>query len=125
MNKQPIKIARTTVVKPWTINKKEIGMLYLRNPKSRALDVFPKDLAHKVCVNFTCKGKECLREACTFLHPRYPKDMARATVEAIAQNFAATKKGWLSDYHFCRETLPTDVKAMLGGLEGPTNSKRE
>ena len=115
----------TTVVKPQSINRKEMGLFYLRNPKSRALDVFPKDLAQKVCVDFTCKGKECLREACTFLHTRYPKDMTRVTVIAIARNFATTKKRWLNNYSFCREMLPADVTAILGGLEGPSNSKRD
>ena len=102
-----------------------MGFSHLRNPKSRALDVFPKDLAQKVCVNFVCKGRECTKEPCSFMHPRYPRDMKRATVEAIAQNFATTKKGWLSNYHCCRETLPADVTTMLGGSEGPTNSKRD
>ena len=97
-----------------------MGLFYLRNPKSRALEVFPKYLAQKVCVDF-----KCLREPCTFMHPRYPKDMTRATVKAIELNFASTKKGWLSNYHFCRETLPADVTAMLGGSEGPSNSKRD
>ena len=59
------------------------------------------------------------------MHPRNARDMARAMVEAIARNFAATKKGWLSNYHFRRETIPEDVTAMLGGSEGPNNSKRE
>ena len=59
------------------------------------------------------------------MHPHHPRDMTRATVEAIAQNFATTKKGWLRDYHFCRETLPADITFMLGGSEGPNNCKRE
>ena len=100
-------------------------MFYLRNTKLRISEVFPKDLAQKVCVGFVCKGRECPREPCSFMHPRNPRYMTRATVEAIAQNFAATKKSWLSDYHFRRETLPADVTAMLGGLEGPNNSKRD
>ena len=113
------------MVEPWSIKRKEPGMFYLRNPKLLTSDVFPKDLAQKVCVEFTCKGKDCLREACTFLHPCYPKNMTRITVKAIAWNFATTKKGWLSDYHFCREKLPLDVTAMLGGSDGPSNSERD
>ena len=102
-----------------------MGLFYLRHSMSCSLDIFPKDLTQKVCIDFTCKGKECLRDPCTFMHPCNPRDMTRATVKAIAQNFATTKKGWLSDYHFHRETLLADVTAMLGGLEGPTNSKRD
>jgi len=49
----------------------------------------------------------------------------RVTVEAISQNFATNKKGWLSDYHFQNETtLPADVKATIGGSQGPPNSKK-
>ena len=100
---------------------KAMGMFYLRSPESRTTDVFPRDLAQKVCVDFTCKGRECTREPCSFMHPCNPRDMDRATVEAIARNFATTKKGWLSDYHYRNETtLPADVKAMIGGLQGPT-----
>ena len=65
------------------------------------------------------------QEALLIMHPCNTRDMARATVEAIAQKIKNIKKGWLSNYHFCRETLPEDVMAMLGGSEGPNNSKRE
>ena len=96
-------------------------MFYLRNVESRAMDLFPRDLAQKVCVDFTCKGKECVRETCSFIHPYNPRDMDKATVKEIARYFATTKKGWLSNYHFRHETtLPADVKAMLGGSQGPT-----
>ena len=48
--------------------------------------------------------------------------MDKVTVIAIARNIAITKKGWLSDYHFRNKTtLPEDVKAIMGGLQGPTN----
>ena len=95
-------------------------MFYLRNAESRTTDIFPQDLAQKVCADFTCKGRECIRESCPFMHPQNPRDMDKATVEAIPQNFATTKKGWLSDFHFCKEaTLPADEKAMLGGSQGP------
>ena len=79
---------------------------------------------HKVCVDFTCKGKECIRGNCTYLHPRQARDLERAVVEAIGRHFATTKKGWLSEYHFCSEELLANVKAMLGGSKGPSNSKR-
>ena len=95
-------------------------MFYLRNVKSRTTYLFPCDLAQKVCTDFTCKGKECIRETCSFMHPRNPRDMGRETTKAIARYFATTKKGWLSDYHFCNETtLPADVKAKLRGSQGP------
>ena len=98
-----------------------MGMFYLINTELRAMDIFPQDLAQKICADFTCKGRECTREPFSFMHPRNPKDMEKVTVQAIAQNFATTKKGWLSNYHFRNETtLPADVKAMVGGSQGPT-----
>jgi hypothetical protein len=93
-----------------------MGMFYLKNPECRATDVFPRDLAKKICVSFTCKGRECTREFCTFIHPQNPRDMDKNLVIAIGRNFSKTKKGWLSVYHFRDETtLPADVKAMMGG----------
>jgi len=98
-----------------------MGMFYLRNVALRATDNFPHDLVQKVCADFTCKGKEFTREPCSFMHPCNPREMDRATVEAISRNFATTRKGWISNYHFCNETtLSADAKAMIGGSQGPT-----
>ena len=72
-------------------------------------------------MDFTCKERECTKENCPFKPPRNPRDMDKNAVIAISQNFATTKKGWLSDYHFSDETtLPADLKAMMGGLQSPT-----
>ena len=102
-------------------NKKEMGMFYLNNAEAQITDIFSQDLAQKVCVDFTCKGRECTRDPCSFMHPCNPREMDKATVNTIAQNFATNKKGWLSNYHFRnKSTLPDDVKAMLGGSQGPT-----
>ena len=93
-------------------------MFYLRNADAQVMDIFPRDLAQK-CADFTCKGRECTRYPCLFMHPCNPREMDKATVKAIAQNFGTNKKGWLSDYHFRNETtLPADVKAMIGGSQG-------
>ena len=109
------------MVKTRGADRKNMGMFYLKNAETRAMDIFPRDMAQKVCADYTCKERECTREACTFLHPRNPRDIDKVTVIAIARNFATTKKGWLSNYHFRNETsLPAEVKAMMGGLQGPT-----
>ena len=98
-----------------------MGIFYLRNVDLRATDIFPRDLGQKVCADFTCKGKECTRDPCSFMNPHNPREMEKATVKAIARNFATTKKCWLSDYHFRNyTTLPADVKAMIGGSQGQT-----
>ena len=60
---------KVKVVKTRGVNKKEMGMFYLKNAEARATDIFPRDLAQKVCADFTCKGKECTREPCSFMHP--------------------------------------------------------
>ncbi len=73
-----------------------MGMFYLKRIESRATDVFLRDLAKKICVDFTCKGRECTREFCSFIHPHNPRDMDKNLVIAIGRNFATTKKGWLS-----------------------------
>ena len=96
-------------------------MFYLKHPDSRVVDIFPRDLEEKICIDFTCKDRECTKENCQFKHPCGPRDMNKNSVIAIARNFAITKKGWLSDYHFRNEpTLSDDIKAMLGGSQGPT-----
>jgi hypothetical protein len=51
-------------------NVMDMGMFFLSKPAMKASDVFPKGMAESVCVNFTCKGRECTRENCTFVHPR-------------------------------------------------------
>ena len=64
------------------------------------MDIFPQDIAQMVCADFTCKERECTRDPCSFMHPCNPREMDKATVKAITQKFAITKKGWFSDYHF-------------------------
>ena len=109
------------VVETRGANKKEMGMFSLRNAEAQATDIFPRDLAQKVCVDYTCKGRECSRESCPFMHPCNPREMDKVTIKAIAQNSTTTKKSWLSDYHFRNETtLAADVKAMIRGSQGPT-----
>ena len=116
---EQIKKARVTETRG--PDKKKMGMFYLKHPDSRATDIFPRDLEEQICINYTCKERECTKEECPFKHPRNPRDMDKNSVILIARNFAKTKKGWLSDYHFRNETtLPDDVKAMLGGSQGPT-----
>ena len=70
-----------------------MGLFYLGNPDASNPNVFPKDLLEKVCMDFTCKGRECVRDNCKFLHPCQARGLDRKTVEAIGRNFATTKKG--------------------------------
>jgi hypothetical protein len=112
---------KVKVVETCGKDRKTLGMFYLINADVRVGEVFPRDMEEKICVDFTCKGKECTRENCPFKHPVNPRDMDKCSVIAISRNFSKTKKGWLSDYHFRNETaLPADVLAMMGGSQGPT-----
>jgi len=110
-NSEPNK--KVKVVETRGANLKNMGMFYLRNPETRVAVIFPRDLDLKICADFTCKGRECTREPCPFIHPCNPRGVDRVTVEAITQNLQRQKTGWLSNYHFRNETaLPADVQAM-------------
>jgi hypothetical protein len=54
--------------------KTELGMFYLKNISMNPSDVFPKEMPHKICTNFTCKGKECSNVNCNFIHPKRPSE---------------------------------------------------
>ncbi len=63
-------------------NVMEMGMFFLSKPDMKAADVFPKGMAESVCVDFTCKGRECTRDNCTFLHPRKVSNTKKETINA-------------------------------------------
>jgi hypothetical protein len=46
-------------------NIMDMGMFFLSKPDMKASDVFPKGMAELVCLDFTCKGRECTRENCS------------------------------------------------------------
>ena len=98
-------------------------MFYLKNINIRAANAFPKDLTEKVCIDYSCKGRECMREGCTLKHPCRPKDISKETNEAIARNFATGKHGWCSKYHFRNYSMPAELDKIMGGSDGPANSK--
>jgi hypothetical protein len=68
----------------------------------KASDVFPKGMAESVCVNFTCKGRECTRENCTFVHPSKVCDLKKETVNAIGKHFLEKRAGWFNEWHFLK-----------------------
>jgi hypothetical protein len=75
---------KVKVVETLGANKKNMGMFYLSNTELRSTDIFPRDMAKKICADLTCKGRECTREPCSFMHPCNPWDMDKVSVEAIA-----------------------------------------
>ncbi len=77
-------------------NNSEMGMFFLSKPAMMAAEVFPKGMAKLVCVNFTCKGRECTRKNCTFVHPTKVGDLKKETVNAVGQHFLDKKVGWFN-----------------------------
>jgi hypothetical protein len=53
---------KVKVVETCGADRKNMVMFYLKNSNSRALDIFPQDLAEKICVEFTCKDREYTRD---------------------------------------------------------------
>ncbi len=82
--KKPRRSATTNSTKR---NVMEKGMFFLSKPDVKATDVFPKGMAESMCVDFTCKGRKCTRENCTFLHPRKVSNTKKETVNAIGDHF--------------------------------------
>jgi hypothetical protein len=101
-------------------NVMEMGMFFLSRPDMKASDVFPKGMAESVCVNFTCKGRECTRENCTFVHPRNVDDLKKETVNAIGEHFLEKRVGWFNEWHFLKvmSELPEKFKQLMGGKDG-------
>ncbi len=103
----------------------DMGMFFLAKHDIRATDIFPKDLPNKICANFTCKGHECTRENCPYSHPRNACEFTAETIATIVCHFSSKKIGWLIKWHFIKlGDLPADVKALVGGKDGPSSSKR-
>ncbi len=102
----------------------DMGMFFLAKHDIRATDIFPKDLSTKICADFTCKGRECTRENCPYSYPRNACKLTVKTIAAIVCHFSSKKIGWLNKWRFMKlGDLPADVKALVGGKDGPSSSK--
>ncbi len=91
-------------------------MFFLSKPDMKATDVFPKGMADLVlCADFTCKGRGCTREDCTFLHPRKVSDMKKETINAIGDHFLEKKVGWFNEWRFLKamNKLPAKYKKLI------------
>ena len=99
------------------------GMFFLTNPSIKATDIFPKDMPDKLCADFTCKGRECTRDNCSFKHPRTAKELQKTTIIMIANHFASKGIGWFNAWHFSQiDDLPSEAAPLLGGKEGAGKS---
>ena len=105
--------------------KKEMGMFHLKVPDSTRTDTFPPGVKDRICVNFTCKGRECNNSTCTpSMHPRRPLNMNKEDVEAIAKHFKAKDIGWLSAYHFAALGMSPLAESLLGDDQGISTRPR-
>jgi hypothetical protein len=103
----------------------DMGMFFLTKHNIKATDIFQKDLPTKICADFTCKGHKCTRENCSYSHPRNARKLTAKTIAAIVRHFSSKKIGWLNEWYFMKLShLPADVKALVGGKDGPSSSKR-
>ncbi len=111
---------RSGAPKPTKHNVMDMGMFFLSKPDMKTSDVFPKGMAELVCVDFTCKGIECTRENCTFLHPRKVGDLKEETVNAIGEHFLEKRVGWFNECYFLKvaNELPKKFKQLMGGKDG-------
>ena len=107
-----------------SLPKTELGIFYLTDPSISPNKVFPPNLNDKYCVNFTCKGRECLNDKCLFKHPRRAKDMDKADLGTIAKHFKTTKVGWFSAFHFANLDFCPEVESMLGNENGIASKPR-
>jgi hypothetical protein len=121
--KKPCRNGATDPTKQGPVS--DMGMFFLTRNNTKAIDIFPRDLPTKICANFTCKGHECSRETCPYSHPRNACKLPAETIATIAHHFSTKKIGWLNEWHFMKLAhLPPDIKAFVGGKDGPPSSKR-
>ena len=100
-----------------------MGMCFLTKLDMKAINVFPNGMSEAVCVDFTCKGRECIKDNCTFVHPRKVNDLKKDTILAIAMHFQEKKVGWFNKWHFLKvmDDLPEHAKNLLGGKDDPSS----
>jgi hypothetical protein len=82
-----------------------MGMFYLKNPDSKHPNIFPPGIKDRICVDFTCKGRECSINPCPLKHPRRAKDIDSEDVEAIAAHFKKTQLWALERISFRRSGI--------------------
>ena len=126
-NQRLKKPRRSAVADSSKRNVSDMGMFFLHKPDMKASDIFPKDMSELVCVDFTCKGRECTKENCPHLHPRKVGDMKKETVTTIGEHFLAKKIGWFNEWHFLKvqHLLSDKFKALMGGKDGCGSSKKD
>jgi hypothetical protein len=104
--------------------KTEMGMFYLTKPDNPHPSTFPPGVKERICIDFTCKGQECLVNPFPLKKPCCPKGMDKADVEALALHFKRYKSGWLRGYHFKPCGLSPEADTMLGYHTGKKGASK-
>jgi len=50
-------------------DRTKFGIFYLTDPEAKG-PVFPPNMDQKLCAYFTCKGRQCSNDNCSFVHPK-------------------------------------------------------
>jgi hypothetical protein len=69
---------------------------------------------------FACKGRECTRANCAFVHPRKVGNLKKETINATGDHFLEKKIGWFNKWHFLKvkHELLEKFKSLMGGKDG-------
>jgi len=107
-------------------DRTKYGVFYLKDPDAKG-PVFPSTMDQKLCAFFTCKGKECTNDNCTFVHPRNNEEITTTTWKQVCAHFEKMKNGWVNDWPVSQGKLknfPDEYKHLLGGSTGPANTSK-
>lgn len=107
-------------------DRTKFGVFYLKDPDAKG-PFFPSTMEQKLCAFFTCKGKECTNDNCSFVHPKNNDEITTTTWKQVCAHFDKTKIGWVNDWPVSQgkmKNFPDEYKHLLGGSNGPTNTSK-
>jgi len=107
-------------------DRTKFGVFYLKDPAAKG-QIFPSTMEQKLCAYYTCKGRQCTTENCTFVHPKNNGEITNTTWKQVCAHFEKTKLGWINEWPVSQGNLknfPDEYKHLLGGASGPTNTSK-
>lgn len=107
-------------------DRTKFGIFYLKDPEAKG-PVFPPGMDQKLCAYFTCKGRQCSNDNCSFFHPKNNDDITTNTLEQVCDHFEKTKIGWVNEWPVLQgkfKNFPQKFNHLLGGSTGPTNNSK-
>ena len=107
-------------------DRTKFGIFYLQDPDAKG-PVFPPAMDQKLCAYFTCKGRQCSSDNCSFFHPKNNDEITTKTLEQVCDHFEKTKIGWVNEWPVLQgkfKNFPEKFNHLLGGGSGPTKSSK-